>query len=201
MELAFQSDPTIGDGRHANNGWLQELPKPVTKLTWDNAALLAPALAERLGVENGDVLALERGGRSVEAPAWVVPGHADRAVTLTLGYGRERVGRVGRGTGFNAYALRTSDAMWAGGGLKIRSTGRRMNLASTQTHFSMMGRELVRVATAAEFARDPAFAQKLSRIPPPAETLYDYSKRPRSRKTTRGECPSISINASAAARA
>jgi molybdopterin-containing oxidoreductase family iron-sulfur binding subunit len=180
LELAFQPDPTIGDGRHANNGWLQELPKPVTKLTWDNAALLAPALAERLGVGNGDVVRLERGGRSVEAPVWIVPGHADGAVTLTLGYGRERVGRVGRGAGYNAYPLRTSDAMWSGGGLSVRPTGRRSKLVSTQHHFSMEDRALVRVATAAEYERDPAFAQKLSERPAPQDSLFNYSEPPKS---------------------
>jgi molybdopterin-containing oxidoreductase family iron-sulfur binding subunit len=176
LELVFQPDPTIGDGRHANNGWLQELPKPVTKLTWDNAALLAPALAERLGVDNGDIVELARAGRTLEAPVWIVPGHADRAVTLTLGYGRERTGRAGRGTGFNAYALRTSDALWSGGGLTIRLTGRKAKLASTQHHYSMEGRDLIRVATAAEYARDPRFAQKPGETPMPKETLFDYSK-------------------------
>ncbi len=176
LEFVFQPDPTIGDGRHANNGWLQELPKPVTKLTWDNAALLAPALAERLGVSNGDVVALERAGRSVEAPVWIVPGHADGAVTLTLGYGRARVGRVGRGTGYNAYALRTSDAMWSGADLTVRRTGKTSKLASTQHHYSMEGRDLIRVATAAEYARDPLFARKPGEAPSPKETLYDYSK-------------------------
>ena len=176
LELAFQPDPTIGDGRHGNNAWLQELPKPLTKLTWDNAALLAPALAERLGVGNGDVIELARAGRTVEAPVWIVPGHADGAVTLTLGYGRSRAGRVGRGAGFNAYTLRTSDAMWSGGGLSVRRTGRTSKLVSTQHHYSMEGRDLIRVATAEEYARDPRFAQKLGETPAAKETLYDYSK-------------------------
>jgi len=176
LELLFQPDPTIGDGRHANNAWLQELPKPVTKLTWDNAALLAPALAERLGVGNGDVVELARAGRRLEAPVWIVPGHADGAVTLTLGYGRERTGRVGRGTGVNAYALRTADAMWSGTGLTVHRTGRSAKLSSTQHHYSMEGRDLIRVATAAEYAQNPRFAQKPGELPPAKETLYDYSK-------------------------
>jgi molybdopterin-containing oxidoreductase family iron-sulfur binding subunit len=176
LELVFQPDPTIGDGRHANNAWLQELPKPVTKLTWDNAALLSPALAERLGVGNGDVVELERAGRTVEAPVWIVPGHADLAVTVTLGYGRARTGRVGRGAGFDAYRLRTSDAMWSGDGLTVRTTGRKAKLSSTQHHYSMEGRDLIRVATAAEYAQDPHFAQTPGETPSPKETLYDYSK-------------------------
>ncbi|HXT01943.1 MAG TPA: TAT-variant-translocated molybdopterin oxidoreductase, partial [Elusimicrobiota bacterium] len=176
LEVVFQSDPTVGDGRHANNGWLQELPKPMTKLTWDNAALLAPALAERLGVENGDVVELAREGRSLEAPVWIVPGHADGAVTLTLGYGRSRAGRVARGAGVNAYALRTSDALWSGGGVAARRAGRRAELAATQHHFSMEGRGLVRVGTAAEHARTPGFAKRPGEKPTAAETLYGYSK-------------------------
>jgi molybdopterin-containing oxidoreductase family iron-sulfur binding subunit len=176
LELAFQADPTIGDGRHANNGWLQELPKPVTKLVWDNAALMAPALAERLGVGNGDVVVLERAGRTVEAPVWIVPGHAARAVTVALGYGRTVVGRAGRGAGFNAYALRTSDAMWSGGGLKVRPTGRRAALTSTQHHFSMEDRNLIRTATAAEYARNPDFARIPGENPGPKDTLYGYSE-------------------------
>ena len=176
LELCFQPDPTIGDGRHANNGWLQELPKPVTKLTWDNAALVSPALAERLQVANGDVVELSRAGRALEAPVWIVPGHADGAVTLHLGYGRTRAGRVGRGTGFNAYALRTSDAMWSGGGLTVRRTGRRAVLAATQHHFSMEGRDLVRVGTAAQYASDPGFARKAGETPSAEETLYGYSR-------------------------
>jgi len=176
LELSFQPDPTIGDGRHANNGWLQELPKPVTKLTWDNAALLGPALAEKLGVENGDVLQLERGGRALEAPVWIVPGHADGAITLNLGYGRSRAGRVARGAGVNAYALRTSDALWAAGGLAARRTGRRAELVATQHHFSMEGRELVRVGTKSQHARTPDFAKRPGEKPTAAETLYGYSK-------------------------
>jgi MoCo/4Fe-4S cofactor protein with predicted Tat translocation signal len=180
LELVFKPDPTIGDGRHANNGWLQELPKPVTKLTWDNAALMAPALAERLGVGNGDVVELELQGRSLKAPVWLVPGHADRSVTITLGYGRTRAGRVGDGAGFNAYALRTSRAPWSSSGLTVRKTGRNYKLASTQHHYSMEGRDLVRVATLAEYERNPRFAQEPDNVPAAKETLYDYSKPPQS---------------------
>jgi hypothetical protein len=94
LELQFMPDPTIFDGRFANNGWLQELPKPLTKLTWDNAAFVSPATAARLGLQNEDVVKLRAGGRSVEAPVWIVPGQADNCVTVTLGYGRTRAGKV-----------------------------------------------------------------------------------------------------------
>src|SRR5262249_29914001 len=120
LEIVFQADPTIYDGRFANNGWLQELPKPVSELTWGNAAILSPATAKQLGVTRGpyarggehggfyqDVVELRLGDRAVQAPAWIMPGHADGAITLYLGYGRESAGRLGSKVGCNAYALRT----------------------------------------------------------------------------------------------
>src|SRR5437773_75853 len=134
MELIFRPDPTIHDGRFANNGWLQELPKPLSKMTWDNAAYLAPADARRLGTANGDVVEIEIEGRKVEAPAWVQPGHPDGAVTLHFGYGRTKCGRVGANTGFNAYVLRTSRGMWSHPAASIRNTGKRQVLACTQEH-------------------------------------------------------------------
>ena len=112
--MNFRRDPTIYDGRFANNGWLQELPKPVTKLTWDNAALIAPATAERLDVENGDIIEVTHEGRRLRIPVWINPGHAQDAITITLGYGRTRAGRVGNATGFNAYVLRGSSSPWFG---------------------------------------------------------------------------------------
>ena len=88
LEVIFRPDPTIYDGRFANNGWLQELPKPITKLTWDNAAFLSPATAHRLGVQTGDMLKLTYDGRSLDAPVYIQPGHVNGATTLHLGYGR-----------------------------------------------------------------------------------------------------------------
>jgi molybdopterin-containing oxidoreductase family iron-sulfur binding subunit len=165
MELVFRPDPTVGDGRFANNGWLQELPKPLSKLTWENAALVSPATAARLGLaveptSRGsltDVVELRLGGATVKAPAWIVPGQPDEAVTVHLGYGRTRSGRVGSGIGFNAYALRTSDRPWFASGLDVRKTGERAMLACTQDHWSMEGRDILRVVTAEEYARDPHF--------------------------------------------
>jgi molybdopterin-containing oxidoreductase family iron-sulfur binding subunit len=125
LEIVFRPDPTIGDGRYANLGWLQELPKPITKLTWDNAALLSPATAQRLEVENGEVVELRYRGRTVKAPVWTLPGQPDDTVTVHLGYGRTRAGRVGDGAGFDANRIRTSDAPWNGTGLEIAKTGRR----------------------------------------------------------------------------
>src|SRR5262249_41625798 len=133
------------DGRFANNGWLQELPKPISKLTWDNAALLSPATAVRLGFApagepakaTGRVVELEYDGRRVAAALLVTPGHADDCVTIYLGHGRTRGGRVSVGNGFDAYRLRTTNALWFAGGLKLHPTGRTYSLAFTQHHHLM----------------------------------------------------------------
>jgi Fe-S-cluster-containing dehydrogenase component len=155
LEILFLPDPTIWDGRFANNGWLQELPKPVTKLTWDNAALVSPKTAHQLQVENEDVVELELDGRKVRAPIWIVPGQADYTVVVHLGYGRTKAGRVGTGAGFNAYALRTTKAMWSASGLKVTKTGEKQKLSCTQEHDRMEGRDPVRVATLERFRANP----------------------------------------------
>ncbi len=145
IELIFTPDPRTGDGACANNAWLQELPKPVTQLAWDNAALVSPALARRLDCANEDVVELRAGDRAVSAPIWIVPGMADGAVALALGYGRTAAGRVGNERGANAYVLRTSDAPWIVRGITMQRSGRRQALACAQTHHTMDGRDIVRV--------------------------------------------------------
>jgi molybdopterin-containing oxidoreductase family iron-sulfur binding subunit len=172
LEVVFRPDPTIFDGQFSNNGWLQELPKPVTKITWDNVAHISPATAQRLGVAAEDVVELRLGGRSVRAPVWILPGQADESVTLHLGYGRRRAGNAGTGAGFDAYALRTSPAMWMGTGLEVRKTGARYPLARTQHHHAMEGRHLVRAGTLEEFRKEPRFAQHMEHEPPTGLTLY-----------------------------
>jgi molybdopterin-containing oxidoreductase family iron-sulfur binding subunit len=181
LEIAFRPDPSIGDGRHANNGWLQELPRPLTKLTWDNAALLSPETARRLGIAPAphtskgsvtDVVTLRYRGRSVTAPAWIVPGHPDDVVTVHLGYGRTRAGRVGDGVGFNAYSLRTSDAPWFGVGVEVARTGETRLVACTQDHWSMEGRNLMRAASLEEYAKDPGLVREMSEEPPREMSLY-----------------------------
>ena len=142
LDIVFRPDPTVHDGRFANNGWLQELPKPLTQITWDNVALISPATASRLGIavslgdQGGEMWAdqveVEFRGRKVLAPAWVLPGHPDDTVTVHLGYGRTRSGRVGQGLGFNANLIRTSDALWFGTGARISKTGERVMVAVTQ---------------------------------------------------------------------
>jgi molybdopterin-containing oxidoreductase family iron-sulfur binding subunit len=172
LEILFRPDPTIWDGRFANNGWLQELPKPLTKLTWDNAALLSPATAERLQVTNEEIIELRYRERTVRAPVWIMPGHADNGVTVHLGYGRTHAGQVGGGIGFNAYALRTADAPWFGSGLEIRKTGQYASLACTQHHHSMEGRNPARSSTLAEYREHPHFVHELGHDPAPDLTLY-----------------------------
>ncbi|HEX8832710.1 MAG TPA: TAT-variant-translocated molybdopterin oxidoreductase [Abditibacteriaceae bacterium] len=160
LEIIFRPDPTIWDGRFANNGWLQELPKPLTKLTWDNTAQMSPKTAEEIGVTNQDIVTLSYGGRKVNAPVWIVPGHPDNSVTVHLGYGRTRGGQIATGIGFNANALRTSGNMWFGQGLEVAKTGETMLLACTQPHHSLHGRNHVREASFTEWKANPAFPRE-----------------------------------------
>ncbi len=190
LEIVFRPDPSVGDGRFANNGWLQELPKPLTKLTWENAALMSPKLAARLGVSPGstptgattDLIELRYAGQTLRAPAWIVPGHPEASVTVHFGYGRKKAGRVGSGLGFDAYALRRSDRLWFGAGLEVRKTGERAVLACTQDHWTIeqetqtQQRHIVRSADLAEFEKKPHFAQEMSEEPPADLTLYPAHK-------------------------
>jgi molybdopterin-containing oxidoreductase family iron-sulfur binding subunit len=193
LELAFRSDPGVLDGRFANNGWLQELPKPITKLTWDNAILMSPATAATLGVRNtpsyqggehgqivSDVVELRYGGRSLRGAAFAVVGHPDGCATIHLGYGRTRGGHLANGAGFNANAVRTVDAAWYGYGAELVRTGQTYPLACTQFHHLMEGRGLVRAVTLEEFLRDPKSIREgpgAEEAPAPAITLnpeYKY---------------------------
>ncbi|MGH9334332.1 MAG: 4Fe-4S dicluster domain-containing protein, partial [Vicinamibacteria bacterium] len=171
LEIVFRPDPTIGDGRHYQNAWLQELPKPLTQITWDNAAILGVRTAERLGVESCDVVEVAYRGRSLEAPVWVLPGQAESTVTLHLGYGGLRAGELAERLGFDAYRLRTSDAPWRGSGVALRPKGTRYPLATTQGHDTMEGRPIVLHATLEELRRNPAFARE-AEARHPEETLY-----------------------------
>ena len=180
--LLIRPDPSVGDGRWANNGWLQELPKPMTKLTWDNAALIGPAMAGRLGLKTGDVVELRVEDRAVEAPVMILPGQADRCVTVHLGYGRKDAGSLATNVGFNAYRLQSAADRWLAPGLKIRKTGRTYELATTQHHFSMEGRDIVRVADLDDFRAHPGFAQQamqtqpslLPALPPLGDASYAW---------------------------
>jgi molybdopterin-containing oxidoreductase family iron-sulfur binding subunit len=188
LEIAFRTDPGVFDGRFANLGWLQELPRPLTKLVWDNAAVLSPKTAQRLGgfrvEERGsghvtEVVELRYRGRTAKAPVWILPGHADDALTVHLGLGRTRAGRVGSGVGFDAYALRTSDAPWFGAGLEVVRTGETARISCTQDHWTMeeaeheaaVERHILRAATLAEFAADPDVFRKMGETVKPGPTL------------------------------
>src|SRR5205814_5536922 len=122
LEVVFHRDYSVDDGRYNNNGWLQELPDPITKIVWDNAILISRKTAVELGVENTDVVEIKLGNRSVRGPIWIQPGFADYSLGLALGYGRVGTGRVGRGTGFNAYPLRTTGAENIAVGATIHKT-------------------------------------------------------------------------------
>jgi MoCo/4Fe-4S cofactor protein with predicted Tat translocation signal len=196
IEINFRPDPTVWDGRFSNNGWLQELPKPLTRLTWDNVIILSPATAERLKIglryfnaitvntneeyphppsalDGGtNVVEIEYRGRKLKGPVWVQPGHPDNAITVHLGYGRLRAGRVGTGFGFSAYNLRTSDAPDYAQAAKLNQLDELYDLASTQHHQTMMNRDLVRVASLDEFKKNPNFAHANTEEPPAELTLY-----------------------------
>jgi MoCo/4Fe-4S cofactor protein with predicted Tat translocation signal len=184
LEINLRRDPSVYDGQFANNGWLQELPRPMSKLTWDNAVLMGPRMADREGVKTMDVVTLELGGRKVTGPVWIQAGHPDHSVTVHLGYGRRKAGRAGTGAGFDAYALRTSNALWFATGGKLTKTGDHYQLASTQGYQTMdtgdgATRPLVREATLEEYRKEPKFAKEDE--PPPSLTLYpgyDYKKSP-----------------------
>ncbi len=182
VELNFRRDPSIYDGRFSNNGWLQELPKPLTKLTWDNPIMIGPAMAERLKLNFKDVAELEFNGKKVKGPVWIQAGHPDNSITVFLGYGRTRAGRIGTGTGFDVYPLRTSQAPWFADGAKLTSTGDIYQIASTQGYQTMEipdggNRSLVQERSLEEYKKEPNFAKEGE---PPADlTLYkpfDYSK-------------------------
>ncbi len=174
LEIAFRPDPNLWDGRFANNPWLQELPKPFTKLTWDNAVLISPRLAEGEKLSPGDLVEVQFQGRSVQAPVWILPGQAERTVTLHLGYGRTRVGRVGVGRGFNFYRLRTANTLWHGAGGVLRKIPGHYKLVSTQLHQRVDSeeRQIYREGTLDEFIRDPAFVKERTKRPARDETLY-----------------------------
>ncbi|HEY0792162.1 MAG TPA: TAT-variant-translocated molybdopterin oxidoreductase [Chthoniobacterales bacterium] len=177
LEVVFAADYKVEDGRYANNAWLQELPDPVTKLTWDNAALISRSTARALNVADGDLVELTVGDRKLAAAILVAPGHADFSITLPLGYGRPAVGKVGQGTGFNAYVLRATNSPYVATGATVRLVQKGgYHLVQTQQHHSMEGRNLVREGTAEEYARNPTFAQTMGEDAeiPPNLSLYSH---------------------------
>jgi molybdopterin-containing oxidoreductase family iron-sulfur binding subunit len=181
VEIIFRPDPNIYDGRWANVGWLQELPKPVTSLSWDNAAIVSGATLTKLGLEEDDIVELSVGNGKVKAPVIVAPGHPDNSVTVYLGYGREFAGRVGSGAGFNAYLVRNTWAPFNATGA-IQKVDGKWGIAITKSHYqdhrsarvggdlsgthSLEGNEalgprgIIRYATLEEFKANPNFAHE-----------------------------------------
>ncbi len=137
IEINFRRDPCVYDGCFSNNGWLQELPKPMSKLTWDNPVLIGPAMAARMGLKTEDLVMLELNGKKVTAPIWIQAGHPDNSITVFLGYGRRRAGRAGTGAGFDMYPLRSSATPWFTTGANITKAGGTYKLASTQGYQTM----------------------------------------------------------------
>jgi MoCo/4Fe-4S cofactor protein with predicted Tat translocation signal len=165
MEIVFLPSPSLHDGRFANDGWLQELPDPLTKLTWDNPALVSPKTAETLGVAGEQVVRVEYSGRSLELPVWILPGMADGVVALTLGYGRSHAGRIGSGVGFDTFTVRSSRAPGFDGGVTLTKAGRTYSLSATQNHGSMEGRPLVRESTLTELKSSASAKATVDRAP------------------------------------
>jgi molybdopterin-containing oxidoreductase family iron-sulfur binding subunit len=182
IEIIFRPDPNIYDGRWSNVGWLQELPKPVTNLSWDNAAIVSGATLTKLGVEEDDILEVTVNGRKVNAPVIVAPGHPDNSVTVYLGYGRRQAGRVGSGAGFNAYLIRTTDAPFYATG-SVKKVDGKWGVAVTKSHFqdhrgekfgqqgngnnsleadeAIGERGIIRYATLDEYKQHPGFANEI----------------------------------------
>ncbi len=186
IEISILPDPCVYDGRFSNNGWLQELPNPLNKVTWDNVALISPNTAKRLGINQGrneneqaggkqgttfintkggnlfsDLVNLSFQGKEITTPVpmWIAPGQPDDVVTLFMGYGRTRSGKVGNGIGYNVFDAARSDAMSFGWG-DIPKTGESATIASTQTHFNMEGRDLLRFWDVDEFEKDPTMGHQ-----------------------------------------
>ncbi len=213
IEVRFVPDATVDDGRFNNNGWLQECPDPITKISWDNAIQISPRLAKELGIdspsgglrpvarkdlaqfdkgmENAHIVELTIGSRKLRGPAHIQPGLANYTVIVPLGYGRTRVGRVGEGTGFNAYAARESSTLHIATGCSISVTADRMFLADSQWHWSMEGRDLVREGNLGEYQENPGFAKEVgleAESPRPVldPTIGDMSPADRAKEIPRG---------------
>src|SRR5699024_6334642 len=166
MELVIRPSSKVFDGRYANNGWLQELPEPMTKITWDNVALMSKKTADELGVSEAgvgkskvEIVSITVNGTTIELPAWVQPGHAEDSITITVGYGREGFGRVANKVGVDTYPMRTTSTMLYAEDVEVKNTGNMYEIACTQDHNSMEGRSLLRYATLQEYRDNPDFSQ------------------------------------------
>jgi len=183
IEVIFRRDPLIYDGSRANNAWLQETPKPITNLCWDNAVLMSPKTADKQGFKTGDIIEIDINGRKAQGPIWPQPGHPDDSITVFLGYGRRKGGRVADGVGFDAYPLRTSDAPWVASA-RIKKVGSGFGFAHPQGFQyidqsdlpkgtePLSNRHIIRKATLQDFIKNPDFAHEGIESPGPEFTLY-----------------------------
>jgi molybdopterin-containing oxidoreductase family iron-sulfur binding subunit len=168
IEVGFYPSSAAWDGRFANNGWLQEAPDPISKLVWGNAAMISPQTARDLKVTDGDVVSLTRGNLKLEAAVMIQPGHADNAVSIAAGYGREKCGRVGKDIGVNASLIRSTDGFYFAPGFALAATGKRETLVTTQergTGDSQHDRPLLREGSTAEYKKNPKFVEEMSEVP------------------------------------
>jgi len=199
LEISILPDPCVYDGRFVNNGWLQELPNPLNKVTWDNVALISPRTAAKLGVNAGndarefaggaqgtsfintkggnqfsDLVTLKYQGADIEKPVpmWIAPGQPDDVITIYMGYGRTRAGKVGTGLGYNVFDVRRSDAMDHGFG-ELTKRGETTTIASTQIHFNMEGRDLLRIWDVEEFEKNPTMGHQHDEYP---LSMYPYEQ-------------------------
>jgi MoCo/4Fe-4S cofactor protein with predicted Tat translocation signal len=172
LEIVFRPDPSVGDGLLSNNAWLQEMPKPQNKMTWDNAVWISPKSAERHGVTTGDVVELALSGRKIEGPVWIMPGQADESLTVHFGYGRTRAGKVADGVGFDVYALRTTGSLWQDVGASITRKRGGYAFANTQHTQTMEERDPFRASTYAGFHQNPEFARPEEQRVPSDLTLF-----------------------------
>jgi MoCo/4Fe-4S cofactor protein with predicted Tat translocation signal len=178
LEIVFKTSPSLFDGRFANNGWLQETSDPITKLAWDNVALMSHSTAQSLNVKNNDMIAIKNENGKIEIPVWVMPGHADNSISIELGYGRTVCGRIGDNVGQNAYLLRDSNSMWLTSDVMITKLNKTMLLACTQDHHGLDTEKLAadaiqerlpmiyRESTFEEYQNNPKFVEEYdSKIP------------------------------------
>ena len=178
LEAAFYPSHGAYDGRFANNAWLHEAPHPITKVVWDNVALISKRTAGSLGLRDGDLVALSKGGQTIEVPVMVQPGHADDSISLFLGYGRAACGRVGQGIGHRVEGLRTTDNFFFAAQVDLKKTGGTYQIVTTQEHHRMEGRPIVREATSEEYRKEPGAIKEMAESPKGLTMFpfYDYSK-------------------------
>jgi molybdopterin-containing oxidoreductase family iron-sulfur binding subunit len=172
FDVSFHTDPYILDGRYGNNAWLQELPRPVTRLTWDNAVVMSEKTAKDLGVGDEDRVEIAVGKYAVQGSVWRVPGHPDGSVALSIGFGQTKIGRAANGAGFDANPLRTASTQVFATGATVKRLGDKFRLAAVQHHFLMEGREPVKSASLEEYKKDPEFAEKESELAPKGLTIF-----------------------------